>query len=171
MDRSPQLVHWGGLLLLAGLLHLAAPAVKQQLVQERGNLLLQLLHSVLLEDEQLGGKGVPVQQKLLVSCRAAEQKALVKEGEVGCLDEDRVNSSLATGSVGELYPAQLVMLTLQALLCTLNKGECDESRALTEGAWLLILTGKAQRSTKCASCRVWETYGALWGSVCMYVCV
>ena len=140
--------------------------MKQQLVKERGNLLLQLLHTVLLEDEQLGGKGVPVQQKLLVSRRAAELKALVKEGEVGCLDEDRVNSSLATGSVGELYPAQLVMLTLQALLCTLNKAE---SMPLMEGAWLLAITGKAQRNTTCASCILWEAYGALWGSVCMCV--
>jgi hypothetical protein len=34
--------------------------VKEQLVQERGHLLLQLLYHVLLEDEKLGGKGVPV---------------------------------------------------------------------------------------------------------------
>ena len=58
-DEPVQMVHWDGLLLLAGLLHWADPTVKQRLVQERGNLLLQLLHTVLMKDEKLGGKGVP----------------------------------------------------------------------------------------------------------------
>ena len=83
-DESVQLAHWDGLLLLTGLLHLAAPAVKEQLVQERGSLLLQLLHTVLLEDEQLGGKGVRAEEKMLVSEHSAGLQELCgREGVEG----------------------------------------------------------------------------------------
>jgi hypothetical protein len=137
------LVLWDGLLLLAGLLHLAAPAVKQQLVQERGNLLLQLLYHVLLEDEKLGGKVVPVQHKLLLSKQAADLRALCKEGVEGCLDADKVTSSLDNATVRELPPASLVLLTLQALLCTLDP-ECSSKTgppAMLTGDWLLTRAG------------------------------
>jgi hypothetical protein len=137
-------VLWDGLLLLASLLHLAAPAVKQQLVQERGNLLLQLLYHVLLEDQKLGGKGVPVQHKLLLSKQAADLKALCKEGVGGCLDEDKVTSSLDTATVRELPPASLVLLTLQAMLCNMDperESHDDVAPALLAGDWLQTRAG------------------------------
>jgi hypothetical protein len=59
------------------------------------------------------------------------------------LDEDKVTSSLASASVRELPPASLVLLTLQALLCTLDP-ECGNDLlpvGLLDGDWLLTGAG------------------------------
>ena len=141
-----QVVHWDGLLLLSGLLHLAAPPVKQQLVQEHGNLLLQLLHTVLLEDEQLGGKGVPVQHKMLTSEHTADLQVVCQGGVEGCLVAEDVINSLAASSVQEFVPAQLVLLTLQALLWTMDPQKCAEnaSEGALRGKWLMVRAGNAR---------------------------
>ena len=49
---------WGWLLLLVALLQQAPGDVREELMQQRGSQLMQLLYHVLQEDEQLGGKGV-----------------------------------------------------------------------------------------------------------------
>ena len=49
---------WGWLLLLVGLLQQAPGVVREQLMQQRGSQLMQLLYHVLQEEEELGGKGV-----------------------------------------------------------------------------------------------------------------
>ena len=148
-DHSPaQLVqwrNWDGLLLLAGLIHQSTPAVKQQLLHERGSLLLQLLYVVLLEDPGLGGKGVPVQQKLLLSCKEAALEAVCKGGTMGCLDSDKVNSMLEDSHIGELNPARLVLLVLQGLLCTVGANEqsqAAEGKGAVAGVWVLTTAGE-----------------------------
>ena len=49
---------WVWLLLLAGLLQQSSVEVRQQLMEQRGSLLLQLLYHALLKDEALGGPGI-----------------------------------------------------------------------------------------------------------------
>jgi hypothetical protein len=51
-------LRWEWLLLICALLQQMSSEQKQQILQERGPLLMQLLHQVLLEDEGLGGAGI-----------------------------------------------------------------------------------------------------------------
>ena len=60
-------------------------------------------------------------------------------------EREKVISSIAESSVQELAPAQLVLLTLQALLCTLHPDANQEtaSEGAMRGRWLLVRAGNA----------------------------
>ena len=57
-QQAPRPVFWDCVLLLVGLLQQSSVEVRQQLMEQRGSLLLQLLYRVLREDEGLGGDGI-----------------------------------------------------------------------------------------------------------------
>ena len=82
---------------------------------------------------------------MLVCQHAADLQALCREGAEGCLAEEKVISCMADSSVQEFAPAQLVLLTLNVLLCTLDPEKDDETVAdgLKPGKWLLVRAGNA----------------------------
>jgi hypothetical protein len=116
--------NWGWVLLLVALLQQAPGEVRRQLVQQRGSQLMQLLYYVLLEEVELGGKGINEGSDGLfinhVHHKAAISRGAVEAVESGAQQEFR--SKPAQECWGELDVHMLVLQVLQSLLLEAPSG-------------------------------------------------
>ena len=113
---------WDWLLLLVGLLQQSSVEVRQQLMEQRGSQLLQLLYHVLREDTGLGGEGVQETSEHLMSSfgivrgRQTPRLLLVLTKLLsGAAEREAVEQYIAELVRTEQYMPSVALLVLQLL--------------------------------------------------------
>jgi hypothetical protein len=114
---------WGSVLLLVALLQQSSVEVRNQLMQQRGSLLLQLLYHVLGQDSGLGGQGFDgggsARFGVLVGDAGQAFRRKVAEhqehrGRDACSAEEMIE--LLAGEESNLAPHEVVLMALQSLV-------------------------------------------------------
>ena len=123
LSQQEQEFRRGALLLLAAFLQKAPAEAKQQLLQQHGSLLLQLLYRVLVDQEDMGGKeGSPATVLVSDTFFSDISIHLAEASAVECRSADRLQQCFLAAA-GPMTMIQLVLMVLQGLLFVVDPWE------------------------------------------------